>query len=102
MAVMHVTDSSFAQEVLQANQTVLVDFWAEWCGPCRMLAPALEELAAEHPEVKICKVNIDEDPDLALQYGVMSIPTLVVFRDGQVVRQSIGLQPKQALERLIV
>ena len=102
MAVMHVTDSSFAQEVLQAHQTVLVDFWAGWCGPCRMLAPALEELAAEHPEVKICKVNIDEDPDLALQYGVMSIPTLVVFRDGQVVRQSSGLQPKQALERLIV
>ena len=93
-----VTDGNFNQEVLQAGKTVLVDFWAEWCGPCRALAPTVDEVAQENPEtLKVVKVNVDENPSISSQYGIRSIPTLLVFKGGKLVEQMIGNMPKQAL-----
>ena len=101
MAILHVNESEFDREVLQDSGTVLVDFWATWCGPCRMLAPILEELSGQHPELKIVKVDVDENRDLALQYGIESIPTLRVFRDGKLVNQAVGARPKAAVLALL-
>ncbi|HEY8342490.1 MAG TPA: thioredoxin [Calditerricola sp.] len=96
MAIVNATDQTFQSEV--ASGTVLVDFWAPWCGPCRMIAPVLEELDKEiGDKVKIVKVNVDENPGTANQYGVMSIPTLILFKDGQPVDKWIGYQPKETL-----
>ncbi len=95
------TQENFQTEVLDAKGTVLVDFWAAWCGPCRMLSPVVDEVAAELPGVKVGKVNIDEQPDLAAQFDVMSIPTLVVFKDGKTVNQSVGVIPKEAILKMV-
>lgn len=94
MSVITVTKENFQSEVLESDKTVLIDFWAEWCGPCRMLSPVVDEIANEQTDVKVCKVNVDNEPELATQFGVMSIPTLVVIKDGKVVNQSVGVQPK--------
>ena len=94
MSVLHVTKDNFEQEVLKSDKPVLVDFFAHWCGPCRMIAPIVEEIADEHDEYKIVKVDVDAEGELAQQYGVMSIPTLIVFKDGNVVEQSTGAKPK--------
>ena len=88
------TKENFAQEVLQSDKPVLVDFWATWCGPCRMMAPVVEELDVEHPEYKFGKVNVDEQPELAGEYRIMSIPTLMVFRGGQAAAVKVGVTPK--------
>ena len=95
------TQDNFQTEVLDAKGTVLVDFWAAWCGPCRMLSPVVDEVAAELSGVKVGKVNIDEQPDLAAQFDVMSIPTLVVFKDGKAVNQSVGVIPKEAILKMV-
>ena len=101
MAVLHVTKENFEQEVLKSDKPVLLDFWASWCGPCRMLSPILDELAAENPDVKVVKINTDEQMELATQFNVMSIPAIFVVKDGQVVNQTVGVQPKESLLALV-
>jgi thioredoxin 1 len=93
-----VTDQSFAEDVLKSDKLVLVDFWATWCGPCRMVAPVLEEIAAEHAErITVAKLDIDKNPAAARDYGVLSIPTMILFQGGQPVKQIVGAKPKAAL-----
>ncbi len=94
MSVITLTKDNFETEVLLSNQPVLVDFWASWCGPCRMLSPIVDEIAAERTDIKVGKINVDEQPELASQFGVMSIPTLMVFRDGAAAGTSVGVVPK--------
>ena len=102
MAVVTITKENFEQEVLQSAKPVLLDFWASWCGPCRMLSPVVDEVAEERTDVKVGKVNVDEQPELAGQFGVMSIPTLLVFEQGKLVRQAVGARPKASLLDLLV
>jgi thioredoxin 1 len=102
MGVGKVSDATFESEVLKSSEAVVVDFWAEWCGPCRMIAPALEEIAgAMAGKVKIVKLNVDENPTTASKYGVMSIPTLMIFKNGQLASRHTGAKPKQQLEQWI-
>lgn len=97
-----VNDSDFDQMVLQSKTPVLVDFWAEWCGPCRMVAPVVEELAGEYEgKITVAKLNVDENPKIASQYGIMSIPTLLIFKDGAPVSNIVGFRPKVELQRNI-
>lgn len=101
MAAIVITKENFDSEVLKAEGTVLVDFWATWCGPCRMLSPIVDEVANERPDVKVGKINVDEQPELAQQFGIMSIPTLLVFKNGEKVQESVGLIPKEKVEALL-
>ena len=102
MAVGKVSDANFESEVLKAQGPVVVDFWAEWCGPCRMIAPALEEIAGSlNGKVKIVKLNVDENPQTASKYGIMSIPTLMLFKNGELASRQVGAAPKQKLEQWI-
>lgn len=101
MSVVKVNKSNFEQEVLNSEKKVLLDFYAEWCNPCRMLGPILDELAAEHPEYKVCKVNIDEEKELASRFEVMSIPSLFVMEKGEIVNSSLGLKPKAQLLKML-
>ena len=97
MSAMHINNHNFQEEVIHSEKPVLVDFWASLCGPCRMVGPIIDEIAVEHPEYKVVKINIDEEPELASQYRVVSIPTLLVMKDGQVVQQSVGARPKNQI-----
>ena len=102
MAELTLTGKNFEQEVLLAKEPVLVDFWATWCGPCRMLAPVIEEIANEYAgKVKVGKVNVDDERELALEYGVSSIPTVMVFQNGEVKQTSVGYRPKEEIEQLL-
>ena len=102
MAEIKITNANFEEEVLKSELPVLVDFWAAWCGPCRMLAPAVAQIAAEcEGKVKVGKVNVDEEPELAQRFGIMSIPTVLVFKNGKKTEQSIGLVPKEKLLALL-
>jgi len=97
MSVITITQSNFNQEVLNSDRPVLVDFWASWCGPCRMVSPIVDEIAAERSDIKVCKVNVDEQPELANQFQIMTIPTLIVFKDGKAVNQTSGARPKNQI-----
>ena len=95
------TVDNFEEEVLNQEGYVLVDFWATWCGPCQMMGPILEELATKHPEIKVGKINVDEQPELAMQFQIDAIPALMVFKGGKAVAQTVGLQPIENLEQLL-
>ena len=101
MAVIEITKENFETEGLHSAQPVLLDFWAAWCGPCRMLSPIVDEVAEERSDVKVGKVNVDEQPELAERFGVMSIPTLLVFEQGKLVRQAVGARPKAGVLELL-
>ena len=101
MSAIQVNKDNFQEVVLNSDKPVLVDFWASWCGPCRMVAPVLEEIANERSDVKVCKINVDEEPELAGRYNVMSIPTLLVMKNGQVVNQAVGARPKSQILSLL-
>lgn len=101
MSVLHITKDNFENEVLKSDRPVLLDFWASWCGPCRMVSPIIDEIAEETTDKKVCKINVDEQPELAQAFGVMSIPTLVVMKDGEVVGQSVGVKSKEAILQML-
>lgn len=101
MSVMTITKENFNEEVLNAKEPVLLDFWAAWCGPCRMVSPVIEEIAAEKKEIKVGKINVDEQPELAQNFGIMSIPTLAVMKDGKLDHKTVGVRPKAELLDLL-
>lgn len=101
MGVTTLTETNFEVEVIKSDRPVLIDFWASWCGPCRMLSPLVDELAEEHKEIKFCKVNVDDEEVLAKNFGIMSIPTLVVYKDGKLKARQTGAVPKEAILELI-
>ena len=94
MSAVKINKNNFNDEVLRSDKPVLLDFWASWCGPCRMLGPILDEIAEEREDIKVCKINVDEEPELASEYKIMSIPSLMVIKDGQIVSRSVGAKPK--------
>lgn len=101
MSVLTITKENFENEVMNADKPVLIDFWASWCGPCRMLSPIVDEIAVEAEHAKVCKVNVDDEPELASAFQVMSIPTLAVIKDGKVVDKAVGVKPKSAILKML-
>lgn len=101
MAAVNLNQHNFREEVLNSDQKVLLDFWAPWCGPCRMVVPLVEQIAEERPDIKVGKINVEEQPELAAQYGIRSIPTLMVLEGGNVVRKALGARPKKAILELL-
>ena len=101
MSALNITKQNFQEEVLNSDKKVLIDFWAAWCGPCRRVSPVIEEIAEERPDVKVCKVNVDEQQELAAEFQIMSIPALVVMEHGKIVNQSVGARPKDQILGLL-
>lgn len=101
MKVLHINKDNFHKEVLDSDKPVLLDFFASWCGPCRMVGPILDEIAEEREDIKVCKINIDEQPELAHRYRIMTIPTLMVLKDGNIVEQSVGAKPKHQILAMV-
>ncbi|KMO87721.1 hypothetical protein AB840_00905 [Megasphaera cerevisiae DSM 20462] len=101
MAAITITKENFQSEVLESKKTVIIDFWAAWCGPCQMLSPVVDEIAAENPDIKVGKVNVDDQVDLAKEFHILSIPTLGIFKNGQLIHRSTGVQPKESILALL-
>ena len=101
MSAININKNNFQNEVLNSDKKVLLDFWAPWCGPCRMVGPIVEEIASERPDIKVGKINVDEEAELASQFGIMSIPTLVVIKDGEIVNQTVGARAKEEILALL-
>ena len=101
MSVININKNNYQEEVMHSDKPVLLDFWASWCGPCRMVSPIVDEIAAERSDIKVGKINVDEQPELAAQFGVMSIPTLVVMKNGRIVNQTVGARPKAQILALL-
>ena len=101
MSAYKITKENFQEEVLNSEKPVLLDFWASWCGPCRMVGPILDEIAEEREDIKVCKVNVDEEPELAAKYGIVSIPTLLVMEKGEIRNKSLGARPKAQIEAML-
>jgi len=101
MSAININKNNFQNEVLNSDKKVLLDFWAPWCGPCRMVVPIVEEIAGERPDIKVGKINVDEEAELASQFGIMSIPTLVVIKDGEIVNQAVGARAKEEILALL-
>lgn len=97
MAAININQNNFHEEVVNSDRPVLIDFWASWCGPCRMVVPIVEQIAEERPDIKVVKINVDEEPELASRFRIMSIPTLVVFKDGAIANQAVGARSKDAI-----
>ena len=98
MSVLNIDNTNFEAEVLNSQKKVLVDFWASWCGPCRMVGPIVEEIANERPDIKVCKINVDEQPELAAKFGIMSIPTIILIKNGEAVKKNVGTLDLEELE----
>ena len=101
MSAININKNNFQNEIMDSEKTVLLDFWAPWCAPCRMVAPIIEEIASERPDIKVGKINVDEQPELASNFGIMSIPTLVVMKNGKIVQQVSGVRPKNAILEML-
>ena len=101
MSAININKNNFQNEIMDSEKTVLLDFWASWCAPCRMVVPIIEEIAGERPDIKVGKINVDEQPELASEFGIMSIPTLVVMKNGKIVQQVSGARPKEAILTMI-
>ena len=101
MSAININKNNFQNEIMDSEKTVLLDFWASWCAPCRMVVPIIEEIAGERPDIKVGKINVDEQPELASKFGIMSIPTLVVMKNGKIVQQVSGARPKDAILRML-
>ena len=101
MSAININNSNFQNEVLNSDKKVLLDFWAPWCAPCRMVVPMVEEIAKERPDIKVGKINVDENPELASQFGIMSIPTLIVMEEGKILAKSMGAKPKRAILNML-
>ena len=101
MAAININKNNFQDEVMNSDKKVLLDFWAPWCGPCRMVVPLVEDIAVERPDIKVGKINVDENPELASRFGIMSIPTLLVMENGQIVNKAMGARPKKAILEML-
>ena len=101
MSIINLTKDSYHNEVMETEKVVVIDFWATWCGPCKMMAPVVEEVAKDYPDVKVCKVNVDEEPDLSNAFKIVSIPTIVVIKNGEIIDSVVGYRPKEDIEKII-
>ena len=101
MSIINLTKDSYHNEVMETEKGVVIDFWATWCGPCKMMAPVVEEVAKDYPDVKVCKVNVDEEPELSNAFKIVSIPTIVVIKNGEIIDSVVGYRPKEDIEKII-
>ena len=101
MSIINITNQNYQKEIMESDQTILLDFWAEWCGPCKIITPVIDEIANENPNLKVCKINVDEQPELANRFHVMSIPSLFVMKEGQIINQSVGAKTKEEILKML-
>lgn len=101
MSIINLTKDSYHNEVMETEKVVVIDFWATWCGPCKMMVPVVEEVAKDYPDVKVCKVNVDEEPELSNAFKIVSIPTIVVIKNGEIIDSVVGYRPKEDIEKII-